>query len=71
MREKLLSIGRGHLSKLVNDMAEVLIFECRQAEADQADFEILAGELRRDLHAATCAARVRYWSELNANEGGE
>ena len=62
---------REHLTKLVNHLAEVLIFECRQSKADQAEFEILAGELRRDLHAATCAARVRYWNELNAKEGGE
>ena len=62
---------REHLTKLVNDLAEVLIFECRQSQADQAEFEILAGELRRDLHAATCAARVRYWNELNANGEGE
>jgi hypothetical protein len=62
---------REQLKRMVDELAEVLIFECRQSKADQAKFEILAGELRRDLHAATCAARVRYWNELNAKEGGE
>jgi rhamnogalacturonyl hydrolase YesR len=62
---------REHLTKLVNDMADVLVLACLAAKADQAEFEILAGELRRAFHAATCAARVRYWHELNAKEGGE
>jgi hypothetical protein len=62
---------REHLTKLVKHLAEVLIFECRQSQADQAEFEILVGRFRRLVHAATCAARVRYWNELNAKEGGD
>jgi hypothetical protein len=62
---------REQLKRMVDELAEVLIFECRQSKADQAEFEILVGDLRRAVHAATCAARVCYWNELNAKAEGE
>lgn len=59
------------MTKLVNDLAEVLSFECRQSKADQAEFEILVGDLRRAIHAAICRARVRLMEGMEAKEGGE
>lgn len=57
------------IERSVEAIADILISECRKSQADQSEFEILVGRFRRMVHAATCAARVRYWHELNAKEG--
>lgn len=59
-----------HLETMVEALVETMLFECRQTAADQGEFEILVGELRRSLHSATCRARVRYCKELE-REGGD
>ena len=62
---------RESMAKLVNDLSEILVSECRQSGADLAAFEILSGDLRRAIHAAICRARVRLMEGMEAKEGGE
>lgn len=59
------------MKRLADDLAEILVSECRQSKADQAEFEILAGDLRRAIHAAIGRARVRIMNEMNAKAEGE
>ena len=62
---------REAMTKLVNDLSEILVSECRESGADLAAFEMLSGDLRRSIHAAICRARVRLMDGMDAKEGGE
>jgi hypothetical protein len=51
------------IGKLAGVLAGGLLEFCRITGATPAEFEAMAGELRRAVHAATCAARVKFMTE--------